>query len=389
MFGPTYISRFRSLTPAYLLAQDRTFEWLVAAHTQAESTAAGNQGAQFDETVFRERVGRALCRHGCDSSRIATRGVQLMDCTHTDWTNMSLYRLGQLPQGEAMLTRTRLFAKLARTALDRIYEGDTRPPSDMVHVTCTGYAAPSVAQTLVADRGWGRLTRVTHAYHMGCYASIPALHIASGFVAGGPCNPIQVDVVHTELCSLHLNPAVHTAEQLVIQTLFADGVIRYSVSREPIEAGESRLQVLALAQDTLADSSDAMQWVCADWGLQMTLAREVPTRLTKELGAFVERLCELAGQKQGECVAAYFAIHPGGPRILDLAQDLLRLRDEQLSHSREVLLQRGNMSSATLPHIWMKLLADRRILDGQTIISLAFGPGLTLCGAVLRKVIGA
>jgi predicted naringenin-chalcone synthase len=35
----------------------------------------------------------------------------------------------------------------------------------------------------------------------------------------------RVDIVHTELCSLHLQPLRHEAEQLVIQSLFADGCI--------------------------------------------------------------------------------------------------------------------------------------------------------------------
>jgi predicted naringenin-chalcone synthase len=261
MFSSTFISRFRALEPAFILTQDQTIEWLAAAHTRAELTATEQLGGTFDEQAFRERIGRALCRHGCDSSRIASRGLQLEDCTHTGWSDMSLYRLAELPRGEAMLTRTRLFGELAATALDQLYPNGDSPPQDLLHVTCTGYAAPSAAQTLIAKRGWGTVSRVTHAYHMGCYASIPALHIAAGFIAAGCRRGNLVNIVHTELCSLHLNPSVHTPEQLVIQTLFADGVIGYSVTNEVSPGDEADLQLLALEQDTIPDSGEAMQWI--------------------------------------------------------------------------------------------------------------------------------
>jgi len=50
------------------------------------------------------------------------------------------------------------------------------------------------------------------------------------------------------------------------------------------------------------------------------------------------------------------------------------------------LLERGNMSSATLPHVWQAIASSASVSDGRLIVSLAFGPGLTLSGAVLRKV---
>jgi predicted naringenin-chalcone synthase len=80
-----------------------------------------------------------------------------------------------------------------------------------------------------------------------------------------------------------------------------------------------------------------------------------------------------------------FAVHPGGPRILDSVQKLLELEDRQLALSRNVLFERGNMSSATLPHIWMAALSDPDVRPGSLVASLAFGPGLTIAGALFRK----
>jgi predicted naringenin-chalcone synthase len=46
------------------------------------------------------------------------------------------------------------------------------------------------------------------------------------------------------------------------------------------------------------------------------------------------------------------------------------------------------MSSATLPHIWQQMARSALVKEGDLVVSLAFGPGLTLSGAVLRKVAG-
>lgn len=64
----------------------------------------------------------------------------------------------------------------------------------------------------------------------------------------------------------------------------------------------------------------------------------------------------------------------------------LELRDEQVQGSRQLLKDRGNMSSATLPHLWERLLNDDSIPSGTPIVSFAFGPGLTICGSLMEKL---
>ena len=82
---------------------------------------------------------------------------------------------------------------------------------------------------------------------------------------------------------------------------------------------------------------------------------------------------------------AKFAIHPGGPKIIDAVQEALELSDKQTQESKKILFERGNMSSATLPHVWNEML-NSDIPKGTKIISLAFGPGLTLFGSVFELV---
>jgi len=225
---------------------------------------------------------------------------------------------------------------------------------------------------------------VIHAYHMGCYASMPAIRMAAGFVERGKS---RVDIVHTELCTLHMDPSQHLPEQLVVQTLFADGLIRYSMSHSESSAQvENGMELIATREEIVPDTGDAMTWMVSDYGMQMTLSRKVPDYIRAGLGGFLDSLAASVELPVAQLFEqAIFAIHPGGPRIIDEIAEHLGLRPDQVQASNAILASHGNMSSATLPHVWKAVLEDEAVPAGTLIVSLAFGPGLTIAGAILRK----
>jgi len=188
-----------------------------------------------------------------------------------------------------------------------------------------------------------------------------------------------VDVVHTEICSLHMNPSDHRPEQLVVQSLFADGHARYTVSQK--KTGPA-FRLLALHEKLLAGSAGDMEWMPAPWGMKMTLSREVPVKIKGAVREFLVALLKKSGLTLSEALRdAVFAVHPGGPKIIDSVQECLELGHCQVAASRLVLLERGNMSSATLPHVWDQIAMRK---DTVPVVSLAFGPGLTMFGGVFQ-----
>ena len=361
------LTRFSTTRPRFQVTQQRSLDWLAKAHGIAE----GTQG-------FAERIGRVIERCACPATKIASRGFSIPDLGNDDWDDNALYNLRALPHGPDSGVRTQIY----REVVDRYFAeefsdtSDRDAPDDLIHVTCTGYVSPSGAQRLVADRRWP--TRVTHAYQMGCYAAVPAVRIGTGFFA----DRRNVEIAHTELCSLHLDPTDHRIDQLVVQSLFADGFIRYAMAQD---VGQPGLCVRAVHEQILPDSADAMSWLVGGHGMQMTLARDVPERITAVLRIFVAELFRRGGLELGQLRDCRFAVHPGGPKIIDGVGEVLELDDAQVQTSRDVLRDHGNMSSATLPHIWMRMLDDPRIPRGTPIPSLAFGPGLTICGVLLEK----
>jgi predicted naringenin-chalcone synthase len=355
------IGRFVTIAPRYELSQQRALEWMAAAHAESEATLG-----QLDadgKRAFETRILRVLGKVACTPDKIASRGH------HVDHVARNAF--DPQPRGAGTAERMTTFAGIVDDAFARLYEAET-PPDDLIHVTCTGYVSPSGAQKLVAAQRWA--TRVTHAYHMGCYAAVPALRIAAGALSTGSR---RADIVHTELCSLHMDPSDHSPEQLVVQSLFADGLIRYSLAHEG-----PGLELLATHERIMANSIESMSWRVGDHGMAMTLARDVPARIGTVLREFVVELFERAGRPLADLKHCAWAVHPGGPKILDAVRDTLELSEAQIATSRAVLRDHGNMSSATLPYIWMRLA--RNVPEGTLVPSLAFGPGLTVCGALFE-----
>jgi predicted naringenin-chalcone synthase len=354
---------FAILPPENLASQDEGLRWLGWLHAQADHSRPAET---FTKLFF---------RFGCDAKKIQTRGYEHpLYCQRSDDVAA---RFLNFPIGERM----RFFEQVADRRMEQFYQARTGAPSLLVHVSCTGYVSPSAAQKIAIKKGWHESVSISHAYHMGCYAALPAVRQAVDHLAGKQNG--KVDIVHNELCTLHLNPHNHAPEQLVVQSLFADGHIGYSVSHETNEAA---LEVLAVREELIPNSGRAMEWRVSEQGFEMTLAREIPEIIQGAIDGFLLRMCDQAGVKRDELADAIFAIHPGGPRIIDLLEDVLRLSAGQTVYSRQVLLHHGNMSSATLPHIWQKILSDQSVSKGTLVVSFAFGPGLTVFGSILRMV---
>jgi predicted naringenin-chalcone synthase len=156
--------------------------------------------------------------------------------------------------------------------------------------------------------------------------------------------------------------------------------MKYSVVKE---TDKTHLKIHTIREEIIPDSTTAMTWDVMEWGFQMKLAKEVPVFITRYLQEYLQRLYK------GDIKNAIFAVHPGGPKILMYVQRLLGLTDQQMQYSYQILKEYGNMSSATLPHIWQRILNDDSVKNGTPVISLAFGPGLSICGAVMEKVCGS
>jgi predicted naringenin-chalcone synthase len=125
-----------------------------------------------------------------------------------------------------------------------------------------------------------------------------------------------------------------------------------------------------------------MTWDVTDLGFRMGLSPRVPDVLARHVGDVVDELLAAAGLRVGD--VAGWAVHPGGPRILDVVRDELALPESAMAESRDTLAAHGNCSSPTVLLI-IDALRRRAAGPPRTTVALAFGPGLTLYGALVQQ----
>lgn len=213
--------------------------------------------------------------------------------------------------------------------------------------------------------------------HMGCHAALPGLAVCTDFVR---CHPHPAVLLNVELSSLHLQPPPWDVEQLVINSLFGDGAVAM-VLRGP-DAPPGGAAVVDTASYTDVEHEEHMTWEVGDTGFPMGLSSRIPELIALRLPEVVRALLHPHGLAPAD--VDWWAIHPGGRKIIDAAEESLSLTPEATVTSRAVLAEYGNCSSAGLPIVLAELQRNRPLPSGEHGVAMTFGPGLTLYTALLR-----
>ncbi|MDQ3865766.1 MAG: type III polyketide synthase [Actinomycetota bacterium] len=266
---------------------------------------------------------------------------------------------------------------LGRLAIERALARAAAPAEEvdlLAVVSCTGYATPGLDILLARDLGMRDDVERVHIGHMGCYAALPALvTVGDAATARGRLAVLLC----VELTTLHVQPAVRSLEQIVAHALFGD-----AAAATVVRGGGPGLELLDAAARTDTSTASLMTWDVTDRGFRMGLSPKVPAALRDHVAPLVDALLARNGLERGRVDG--WVVHPGGPAIVDAVGESLELPPEVFAVSREVLRDAGNCSSPTVLLILERMLARGDVPAGGTIVVLAFGPGLTLYGCLLR-----
>lgn len=298
------------------------------------------------------------------SSGVERRAVALLA---TDLA-ADLARGGRGPSTAARLDAYEALAPaLAAGSAARALAHAEKAPESVTHlitVSCTGARSPGVDHALIERLGFSRDISRTHIGFMGCHGAINGLAVASSFARSEPSAVALV--VCVELCSLHYHVG-GTWDQQVANAIFADGSASAVVG-----SGSEAPAVRAFGSRVFPGTAELMRWEIGDHGFEMGLSPRVPALLRRNVGDWVDEW--LARQGLSRSDIGGWAIHPGGPDILEAVRQGLRLPESSLGASHEVLRRHGNMSSGTV--LWVM---DALLRSGVTgpIAALSFGPGLS------------
>jgi len=281
------------------------------------------------------------------------------------------FRRGAFPTTAARMRRYEQWGlDLARRAIAALGDalGTAADRAGITHVivgSCTGFSAPGLDLQIAELLGLRSSVRRSLLGFMGCSAAVPVLRAAQDAVLADPA--ARVLAINLELCTLHLQETADL-ETMLSFLLFGDGCAAALVTAEP-----SGIALDDFRNAIIPDSADLITWRIGDQGFDMRLSGKVPGRIA---GALRDERArgDADGLLRGEGTQAidHWAVHAGGRTVLDAVEIGLSLPAEALAHSRSVLNDFGNMSSATVMFVLNRMLAAA---SGPGM-AMAFGPGM-------------
>lgn len=212
---------------------------------------------------------------------------------------------------------------------------------------------------------------------MGCYAALPGVAACRNWVAvhRRPALLIVVDVF-----SPHLAPPPYGQEEAVVLSLFGDGAV--GIILRPAETGRPGCDVIDVEMITCPEHANDLCVDLGDHGIHITLTARMPDVVAGAVARPVSRLLERNGIPRAN--VDWWALHPGGRRVINRVAETLALPDACVDASREVLRTSGNTAGPAVLFVLEQMTETMPLKPGEHGVMLAFGPGATVWTMLLR-----
>jgi alkylresorcinol/alkylpyrone synthase len=250
----------------------------------------------------------------------------------------------------------------------------------VIAVSCTGYLMPSLDVHLAHRMGISRTARRVPITELGCSAAVAAVGLARELLRGDDGAGTAL-VVSTELSSLCLQTSEPSVSDVVGGLLFGDASASAVIAGSDTGRG---LRVVAGRTVLWPETAHDLGMHLTTTGFRLDLSRHVPRLVRRHLRSTVEEFLG-AHETRLEDVA-FWAIHPGGPKLLESIGQSLGLSEAALRPTWRVWERCGNVSSATVL-LTLGDVLDEGLPAGALGLMLAPGPGLT-CEMVLLRAAG-
>ena len=210
---------------------------------------------------------------------------------------------------------------------------------------------------------------------MGCYAALKALKQANYIAESNP--NACVLIICAELCTLHFYPS-DTDEDIIANLLFSDGAAATLICGKDHEYIKNKmvLSIDSVGSAYIPDTLDLMTWNISSSAFRMYLNKDIVKSIKDNIEPILSSFL-----KNTTSEIDYWAIHPGGVKIVESVRDQLNLSESNVSDSMKILQNYGNMSSPTILFILDSIFNKIKKTEcpvNKKIASCAFGPGITV-----------
>jgi predicted naringenin-chalcone synthase len=258
--------------------------------------------------------------------------------------------------------------------------------SEITHIltTCTsGWREPGMACAIMKACELPQDCQKAELNFNGCFCGATCLRLARDIIRGGGQ---AVLVVACEVPSSHVDFKLTDRDNLVAQSLFADGAAAIIVTAKKglwkfVDAGSSIVpnasHLLGLNPPCDAEATSYQMTLHKDVG--PTLGEYFRTGHGKEL---LEKM-----YKTDDLSRPALCVHPGGPKILEAVGSVFLERGwhkNALDASYKSFNSFGNLGAAAMLFVLARRLALNDI-EQDKLIMMAFGPGVTVEWSCLER----
>ncbi|KAL9261254.1 Type III polyketide synthase B-like protein [Drosera capensis] len=266
-----------------------------------------------------------------------------------------------------------------------------RSTSDITHLV---YVSSSEARLPGGDiylaKGLG-LKPETQRF-VGCSGDVAGLRVAKDIAEHNPGSRVLLATSETTIIGFR-PPNLSRPYDLVGVALFGDGAGAMIIDSDPIPTIERPLfELHTTMQHFLPDTEKIVDGRITEEGIIFKLTRELPRIIEDNMEAFCARLMGKIGLTSEEHDKLFWAVHPGGPAILNGIEKRLNLSPDKLSASRQALADYGNIRSNTIAYVLEYIIEEsseaKATEDGENEwgLILAFGPGVAFEGILARNL---
>jgi predicted naringenin-chalcone synthase len=282
---------------------------------------------------------------------------------------MKLYQKEALP----------LALKAIEDCFENLENKNSLEITHLITVSCSGMYAPGLDIELIEKLSLSKNIQRTCINFMGCYAAFNGLKVADAICRSN--EQANVLLVCVELCTIHYQKSKDW-DQILSNALFSDGAAAVLIDNKKPKKGTA-LALESFHCDIASEGKGDMAWHINDHGFEMTLSSYVPDLIKTGIGKLTTDL--LSKFKLSPEEIDFYAIHPGGKKILEAIESVLVIDKQKSKFAHDVLRNNGNMSSPTVLFVLKEILKEIDAKDDlKNILSFAFGPGLTLESMMLK-----
>jgi len=268
---------------------------------------------------------------------------------------------------------------LAEQVLEKALKKAGWDPSTLdyiITVSCTGIIIPSLDAYLINKLKLRQDIVRLPVTEMGCVAGVSGLLYAKNFLKGNPNKRAAVIAIEAPTATFQLDD--FSMSNIVSAAIFGDGAACCLLSSYEEDYGPT---ILDEQMYHFFNTEHIMGFKLTNSGLKMILGTEVPDTIAQHFGDIIHPFLKKNNLEIRD--VDHMIFHPGGKKIVMTVEKLFSEWGKNIDHTKEILLQYGNMSSATVLYVLERVM-DKNPIQGELGLMLSFGPGFSAQGLLLK-----